>query len=241
MSACLIRNSAPKGTVVVLLTGQSVQRSGGPNVVPVPAGSWWSLDDSSTEFEPLQDATGVKDLPLASEVVAAGYAVVVINLAIAGTSSAQWLPPSGSAYVTASASLVAALALLPALLAGSPPVWIHSHDQGEFEVALANPSGASQVNAWASNTLALFAQLEALCGQTMQHVVTWTKIPQPVNNWGPEVRALQTSIAASAAHIIDRDGLQYAADNIHLLNPDGQIAYGTLQGQRVVQLLGLAP
>lgn len=225
------------GCLVVLLTGQSVQRSGSDgDASNLPVGSYWQLDDSPVAFAPFAPQCGVKDLQIARELRAAGRDCIIINLAIAGTSSTQWLPPSGSAYVTAKASLDAALALLAAELAGRTPHWIHFHDQGEFEVNLANPGGSAQVNAWASNALALFAQLETDVGSEMQHVVGLTKIPQPVNNWGPEVRAQQETAAGDAAHTINRDALDYNVDEIHLSIASGQPAYGALQGQKTLEL-----
>lgn len=237
-SACLVRNPAPKGVVVGLLTGQSVQTlSAGDPVGPYPTGSYWSLSQGSVAFQNFRGNSGFKDNEIARQVVATGYAYININLSIVATSSAQWTP-GGSANTTMLAQLATLLPLLTTLLAGAPPVLIHLHDQGEFEVNLANPSGAALVNAWASNTLGLFSQLDALLGP-MRHVVTWTKIPQPVNNWGPQVRVLQSAAAGSSTLIIDRDADTYGGDNIHLSNPTGEVQYGAQEGQKIVQVLGL--
>ncbi len=240
-SACLVRSSAPRGTIVVLMTGQSVQLSASGDTGPYPAGNYWSLGQGSVAFQSFRGGSGWKDNELARQVVATGYSVVTINLAIGGTSSALWTP-GGSSNDTMLAQLTTLLPLLTTLLAGSPPVWIHSHDQGEYEVNLANPGGAAAVNLWSSNTLALFNQVDSLLG-TMQHIVTWTKIPQPVNNWGPQVRVLQTATAVNANHLIDRDADSYGPDQIHLsippTSPAGQVQYGAQQGQKIVSLLGL--
>lgn len=238
MTACLIRNAAPRGVVVGLLLGQSVQAlstSGDPG--PYAAGSYWSLSQGSVTFREFRAATGYKDNEIARQVVATGYEYININLAIVGTSSASWAV-GGSSNNTMLAQLDILLPLLTTLLAGKPPVWIHLHDQGEFEVNLANPAGAAQVNAWQSNTLSLCNQLDSLLGP-MKHGIAWTKIPQPVNNWGPEVRALQTATAGSSIFILDRDADSYGGDNIHLSLPTGQVQYGAQQGQKIVQLLGL--
>ncbi len=239
MTSCLVRSTAPKGVVVGLMLGQSVQAlSGSGDPGPYPAGSYWSLSQGSVAFQNFRGNSGYKDNECARQVVATGYEYININLAIVGTSSASWAP-GGSSNDTMLAQLTTLLPLLTTLLAGKPPVWIHLHDQGEFEVNLANPGGAATVNLWGSNTLALCSQLDGLLGP-MKHQITWTKIPQPVNNWGPQVRVLQTAAALNSIFLIDRDADTYGNDDIHLSFPDGQVQYGVQQGQKIVQLLGLA-
>lgn len=221
--------------VIVLLTGQSLNLSdaeGGSG--PFPVGRHWDLQwASSTAFADISATTRSKDVAIAQGLRDLGRNSIIINLALGGTSSADWTPPSGASWVTAAASFDAALALLTAEIAGRTPLWIHFHDQGEKNVS--DAGGEAAALQWAENAALLFAEIETMAGTTMNHVIGLTKDPQPVNHWIDIIRAEQTAAAASAAHLINRDALPYKVDEIHLTHPAGERAYGALQVAKITE------
>lgn len=226
--------------LVVLLTGQSLNLSdaeGGTG--PFPVGKQWDLQWlASTSFTSFGAASRTKDVAIALGLEAAGREVILINIALGGTSAKEWLPPSGTAWVSAEASLRAAMLLLPAALGGRYAEWIHLHDQGEKDVA--NAAGAAAAASWAADTLAMFAELERITGRKMRHILGLTKNPQPSNFWINEIRAGQLTVAGSTAYLINRDDLTYKVDNIHLQHPDNERLYGARQVAKILEVLPMS-
>jgi hypothetical protein len=220
---------------VIIKTGQSVNAGtiaiGGSG--PFPVCPWWGL--ASAAFSSMVAGTPANDVALAQALEAAKRKCCIINISQGGTSSLDWTPPSGAAWVIFAPKFVNALAALPAQFpAGTVFRYWHSHDQGESDTTLT----LAQVNNWATVFESIHSNIVQMVGQAMPRIITLTKDPQPVNTLLSALRAQQVIAAQTPSHYINRDigsGVTYGADTIH---PDlpGYLVLGAMQGNVILGL-----
>lgn len=220
--------------LVIVLTGQSCQRSDADGSGPYPTNvTYWNYEAiGSTAFAPMDATTGSKDLQIARSLASAGRYAVIMNFAYSATTSADWMPPSGVAWSAFETSFNAALALLSGALAGRTPRWIRSHDQGEKNVSDAGGQAAALL--WAEDEAARRAAIESLAGVSMPHIITLTRDPQPTNYWIAIVRSEETTAAGDSDHLINRDDVATRVDGIHPTHPLGERDYGTRQVAKIL-------
>lgn len=206
----------------------------GPDLAEVP---YWDTLIGTSASVALHNLTGAasgghgKDYTVGSGLYNLGYRPIIVNISKGSTFANRWIPSDATGcYASMISEVTAAWAAIRAAYPNDKFRHHHVSDQGEEEARYGYPSPSpaqiAVIDAWTSNYGESHDALEAILGPMQRWVIqTNSNIDNKV--LPGRLEALQLAAADDALHFINRNGVTYEPDGVHMTTA-GYIELGEL-------------